>query len=55
MDTKESLIPKGKEYDPTLTPGPNVSYSIVGIETPSKFIYKQLFDRVTNTCCYSSE
>jgi len=26
MDAKEILIPKGKRYDPTLTPGPNVSW-----------------------------
>ena len=26
MDTKEKLIPKGKVYDPTLNPGPNVSW-----------------------------
>jgi len=26
MDTKENLIPKGKGYDPTLAPGPNVSW-----------------------------
>jgi len=25
MDTKENLIPKGKGYGPTLTPGPNIS------------------------------
>jgi len=26
MDTKKKLIPKGKGYDPILTPGPNVSW-----------------------------
>jgi len=25
MDTKENLIPKGKGFDHTLTPGPNIS------------------------------
>ena len=26
LDTKKRLIPKGKGYDPILTPGPNVSW-----------------------------
>jgi len=33
MDTKEILIPKGKGYDPTLTPGPNVS----GTNQPKRY------------------
>jgi len=26
METTENLIPKGKGYDPILTPGPNISW-----------------------------
>jgi len=50
MDTKKNQIPKGKGYDPILTPGPNFSRykSITGVENASNLIYFIFKEHITS-------